>query len=541
MNCYEVGAARRPPFRRRGRAAAVSVLAVFLGAAPLGAQTSGEPTSRPATGTIITIGGKIDNIARDSIQRRLDEALSQGATTIVFELHTPGGLATSALDICRTIKSVPAGVRTVAWVHPEAYSAGAMIALACHEIWMSPSSAIGDAAPISISSGGGLESLGKTERAKAESPILQEFRDSAARNGYDPLLARAMVTLGTDVWWLERTDGSGPRRFVTGDEKEKLVDNVAADKREWRPVESYALTVDGQRREFPVREPVVRADELLTLSQYDAVAFGFARGIAPNVPDLTHDLQLAAAPARLAVTGWEQFASWLNSAIVRGILLVIVLLGAYIEFHTPGVVVPGITALIALAIFLAAPYAAGMAGMWTVLLVVLGLVLIALELFVIPGFGLPGIAGALLLIAGLIGSFVPSEPGATPFSWPHLPGTWTALTTGLKVFTLSILVSLVGMVLLAQYLPRTRLAGGIVAANPAADAVVPAEAYPTVALGDLGVVTGDLRPGGQARFGHEVVDVQSQGEYVAAGRRVQVIRREGMNVIVRPLPDEAQA
>ncbi len=510
------------------------LLVLFWAAA--GPLAAGDPPARPR-GAVIPINGTIDDIMRDSIERRLREALDAGATTIIFEMDTPGGLVSSALDICRLIKNVPSNIRTVAWVNPQAYSAGAMISVACREIWMSPSSSIGDCAPIMVVPLGGVQELGGAERAKAESPILQEFRDSAARNGYDPLLSRAMVVVGEEVWWIERPGDTPERRFVVTEEKKKLIDEVAPEQREWRLVESYTEPVTG--KVIPLAQPVDRADELLTMSQFDAVAFGFARGIATNLNDLTEHLGLAAGPVRYERSGWEKFAAWLNSPVVRGILLVIVLVGGYLEFQSPGLILPGATALIALAIFLAAPYAAGLAGIWTVVILGVGVILLGIELFVLPGFGIVGLVGVLLILVGLLATFVPQEPALPTFSPPNLRGMWEGLLTGMKVLTASVLVSMAGIALLVRYLPRTRVAAGVVLANPNADALALSDAHPEVAaVGDVGVVTGDLRPGGQARFGQEIVDVTSQGEYVEAGRRVQVIRREGMRIEVRPLPDE---
>lgn len=517
------------------RAARVGGLLALLLAAggPLAAE---DPRPRPR-GAVVPIRGMIDDIMRDSLERRLTEAQDAGATVIIFELDTPGGLVSSALDICRMIKNIPPDIRTVAWVHPQAYSAGAMIAVACHEIWMSPSSSIGDCAPIMVVPLGGVQELGGAERAKAESPILQEFRDSAARNGYDPLLSRAMVVVGEVVWWIERTGDVTERRFVGPDEKKKLIDEVAEEEREWRVAESYDEPTSG--RTIPLAQPVVRGDELLTLSQFDAVAFGFARGIVADLDDLGERLGLAQAPVRYERSGWERFAAWLNSPVVRGILLVIVLVGGYLEFQSPGLILPGATALIALAIFLAAPYAAGLANIWTLLILVVGVILLGVELFVLPGFGFVGLLGGVLIAIGILATFVPQEPALPTFSPPSLRGMWDGLLTGMKVLTASVLVSMAGIALLVRYLPRSRIGSGVVLASPAGATLALDDAHPEVAaVGDVGVVTGDLRPGGQARFGQEIVDVTSQGEYVEAGRRVQVIRRQGMRIEVRPLPDE---
>ncbi len=532
----------RPSGIRRGwrgrRALCVGLVGVLgLLSVPL----AGEPTTRPTRGAVIPIHGVIDDIMRDSIERRLTEAQIAGATVVIFEMDTPGGMVTSALSICQMIKTLPADLRTVAWVNPRAYSAGAMISVACNEIWMSPASAIGDCAPIMVAPTGGVAELGGTERAKAESPILQEFRESAARNGYDQLLSRAMVVMSAEVWWLEHMS-TGERRFVDELEKKALMDDVAEGERQWRLIESYTNVATG--KPVPLSQPIDRADTLLTLGQDEAVAFGFARGVVRDIAELSNRLELSGLPLRYPASGWERFAAWLNSPLVRGVLFMIVLIGAYVEFQQPGLIFPGVTAAVALVIFLAAPYAAGLANIWTFVLLGIGLVLLAVELFVLPGFGIAGILGIALILVAVIGTFVPQEPapGTEPapfFSWPSLPGTWKAIERGIQVLAGSVLVAILGILLLIRYLPRVRLAQGVVAPNP--DAAGLALVDPTerlIQIGDVGVVTGDLRPGGQARFGQEVVEVRSQGEYVEAGRRVQVLKREGMRIVVRPLPPE---
>lgn len=524
---------RTPRLPRRCAGAAAVLLLV---AWPLAAQST-----RPAgTGALIPIRGVIDDIQRDSLERRIEEARAAGADTLVFDLDTPGGLVSSALDICALIERQGDDVRTVAWVNPQALSAGAMISVSCDEIWMSPSSSLGDCAPIMIVPLAGPQELGETERAKAESPILQRFRDAAARNGYSQLLSRAMVTMGEEVWWLEKMDDPQERRFVSGPEKQELIDEVEPSERVWRLVSSYQLP--GERREVPVTQPVDRADSLLTMGENDAVAFGFARGIARNVEELTTRLGLAAPPAQLDVSGWESFATWLNDPLVRGLLLIIVFVAGYMELQSPGLIVPGAVALVALAVFLAAPYAAGLASIWTIAILVLGLLLLAAEILVIPGFGVAGVLGVILILIGVIGSFVPAEPSLPTFSLPNLQTTWDGIVTGIKVLMGSLAISVAGILLLVKYLPQSPAAVGVLTDNPENPALAVVDASAAVAqVGDVGVVTGDLRPGGQARFGQEIVDVSSQSGYVEAGRRVQVIRREGMSIVVRPLPEEHQA
>lgn len=494
---------------------------------------------RTTAAAVIPIRGEITDVLKDSIARRVEQSRADGAKTLIFEIDTLGGLVTSALDICQLIKSQPDDVHTVAWIHPKAYSAGAMIALSCNEILMSKRSAIGDCAPIMVSPTGGLEGLPPAERAKAESPILEEFRDSALRNGYPPLLCRAMVTVGEEVWWVERVD-TGERRFVTGAEKTTLLEEQKDGQPQWRLVEKYHDPVSG--RDEAVRQPVDAADSLLTLAQGEAVAYGIASGIAPDLDAVAEHLGLATPPVYHEIQSWEKFVMWLNSPLVRGLLFMIVLVGAYVEFQHPGLILPGATAAVALLIFLAAPYAAGLADIWTFVLLGIGLVLLAIEIFVIPGFGVLGLIGGVLVLIALIGTFVPREPDAPLFSWPRLPGTWEALKYGVAVLSGSVIVAFMGILLLLRYLPQLAAARRLIPANPDGASLVIADPFEGVALpGDLGIVTGDLRPGGQARFGQHIVDVQSQGEYVPAGRRVQVLQHIGMRIVVRPLPDEPTA
>ncbi len=525
---------------RAGRAGPGAALIALAAAGLMVGSLVGQPLRARPEAVVIPIRGEINDVLWRSVQRRVDEAREVGAKTIIFEMHTPGGLVTSALEISKLIKKLPAeGIATVAWVRDHAYSAGALISLSAQRIVMSSRSSIGDCAPIMIAPGGGLQELGKTERAKAESPVLEEFRDSATRNGYDWLLCRAMVTVGTEVWWIENTQ-THQRRFVETAEKKKLIDDVEPDERQWKLVEEFAdpLRPDGPPRKLA--QPIDSAEALLTLNQSEAVAFGLAIGIADTEQQLADLLGLKREPQRLEINNWEKVATWLSSPMVRGILFIIMLMGAYMEFQHPGLIVPGVVALIALVIFLGAPYLAGLADIWTFVVLLIGLVLLAVEIFILPGFGIAGVLGILLIVIAFIGSFVPPEPGAPPFAWPSLQGTWDAIKAAVLTLSAATIVAVFGIALLAKYLPQTPLARRLVLDNPQAPAPVAAtDPRELIRVGDVGEVIAPLRPAGQARFGQEVVDVQSQGQYIDNGTRVVVIRKEGMNVLVRPLEDRA--
>src|SRR5829696_6660717 len=190
----------------------MSILAVALCLAMPAAAlaTSPSPPAARETAVVISLSGTVDDFNRDALQRRYEKARRLGAGTVILEIDTYGGLVSSALDISRYIKN-QTDLHTIAFVNSKAISAGALIALACDEIVMTPSATLGDCAPIQYDPSGGLRTMGEAERAKAESPVLADFEESAQKNGYDPLLARAMVTVKTTVHYVEN-EASGKKR-----------------------------------------------------------------------------------------------------------------------------------------------------------------------------------------------------------------------------------------------------------------------------------------------------------------------------------------
>jgi membrane-bound serine protease (ClpP class) len=191
--------------------------------------------------------------------------------------------------------------------------------------------------------------------------------------------------------------------------------------------------------------------------------------------------------------------------------------------------------LIALAIFVGAPYLSGLANVWEIVLVFLGIGLIAVELFVIPGFGVLGIGGLMLVLVGLLATFVPEEPGRSfPLLFPSLPSTVEAIKVAIVTMVGAMTASLAGMVILSRFLPRMPLFNRLVPANPTPSEVNVEDPYLGAArVSDLGTTEGPLRPAGKARFGPLIVDVVTQGEFVEARVSVEVIERRGNRVVVR--------
>ncbi len=530
-------------------AVCVAVLASALASASVGAAqspsrdgptTSSSASSSGAGGTaaVIKLAGEVDDYNRDALFRRFDKARRIGARTVILEIDTYGGLVTSGLDISRFVKNQK-DLHTIAFVNSKAISAGAMIAMACDEIVMTPSGTLGDCAPIIISrSGGGYETVGGTERAKMESPILADFQESARRNGYDPLLARAMVTLKPAVHWIE--DDAGKRQFV--DEPEFLTLTAS---HKWHIVPGVA-------------DPIDSTETLLTVGSEVAHKIGLSKGEASSAQDLASQRGCTIA-AVYAPSAGDDLVTLLSSAAVRGILLSIFLTTLYVSLSSPGHGAAEATALISLGLLVGVPLLTGYAHWWEVAIVFAGLGLVAFEIFVFPGHLVSLVVGSVMVVGGLVLTFV-GDAWSVPGSW-EMPDTWKSLERGLFVVVGAMFCSMLLSAWLRrnmEYLPifnrlilRPPAPAGVAAAAPSplpgpptgpfVGGGVETDQWPFV--GTIGRSVSELKPGGSVEFPYgddtRIAAVISEGGFVEPGSKVVVKEVRGNRVIVRSVPRTA--
>jgi membrane-bound serine protease (ClpP class) len=505
---------------REWKHAILAIAALVLSAAISHRAFAAEATTSPSSpklAVVVTVEGRIDEYAKAEMERRFDKARALGADTVVLRIDTYGGLVTSALDMSRFIKRQH-DLHVIGFVHDKAISAGAMIALACVELVMAPDAVIGDAAPISVTPGGSVVGLGPAERAKIESPLLADFYDSAVKNHHDPLLAEAMVAVGRVVYWVQ--NGAGDRRFVDEDAYQALA------KDEWKPVEG-------------VRSPIDRADTLLTLDTDTATKIGLASQGAGSADALASARGYQVLADLSPGTG-EKFVEFLGGNWVRAVLLVVFLLSLYIGLHAPGHGVAEAFALASLGLLVGVPLMTGYAQWWEILAVMVGLTLLAFEIFVIPGFGVAGIAGIVLLFGGLVMTFVGNTPGL-PGVW-QLPQVREGLRTGIFTVIGGVAVTALLGSLIRRYLPRVPIFNRLILAAPAGKVAVapgidPNDVWPF--SGTVGVATTNLKPGGSAEFPYaddrRKTAVVSDSGYVEAGTKVAVIEVRGTRVVVRAI------
>lgn len=545
-------------------------------AKPLSASNLALPSG--ADIVVIPISGMIYDFTLISLERRVDMAIDSGASLIVIELDTPGGVVTSALKISKYIKGL--SVPTVAWVHNEAYSAGILLSAACDEIVMSPVSSTGDCAPVIM---GG--NLAPTERAKILSPILEEFRDSARANGYDYAMFHAMCVLGVELYLVEKNDGSGERRLVNQVDYEVMVKGKSTS--EVKPQVATAVTgnttpgaaatqpaagtvaidvgapsltvTDAERGLWIGVEVLPSGDKapggqihdgttLLTLNQTRAQDIGLSKATLISDQAIKQHYQ-AANIAAIPVTWSEGVAAVLTSWWMRAILVVVFLLGAYIELQAPGLSIPGAIAGLALLALVGAPFMIGLAEVWHILMFLIGFILVIIEIVFLPSFGLLGIGGLMMMFLGVVLAVVPTGSGfdgAGP-GWLPPPEMQGQLVASMFTTLLALLASGVGFYYITKHFGKIPGLNRLILSTeqPSGDGVgvdvtgrkihVSGDEVlggGTAQVGMAGETTCDLRPSGTAKFGEQIIDVVSVGPFIAAGQPVKITEVHGNRIVV---------
>jgi membrane-bound serine protease (ClpP class) len=431
---------------------------------------------------VIPLNGEISPPLHVFLRRAIKAAESAGAGAIIIEMNTYGGRLDSASDIVGVLNRTT--VPTYTFINSNAGSAGSLIALATRHIYMSPVSAIGAAAPV-LSTGADLPI---TEKEKTLSYWSALVRNSATRNGHNPDIGEA---------------------FMDKEREVKIGDRIVHPK-------GSLLTLNAQE-----------ATELIDGKPL------LADGIADSVDDLVKKAALKGSVVAVEPSGFERLAFWVTA--LAPLLLLLGIICAYLEFKMPGVSMPGIIAAICFALFFAGHYLAGLAGWEVVALFVLGVVFVLVEiLFFAHSTIVFGVVGIFLMLGALLWAMIDRYPGETFFP------TGDMLAVPLRNLFLSLLASAVAIVLLARFLPKTNLYRrfALMTTNPPGPSLagVPREFATALNLtpGMEGTAQTTLRPSGKGRFADHVVDVVTDGEFVAVDTPITVVQKDGMRVVVKP-------
>ena len=454
---------------------------------------------------VVNVSGTVDPGMAAFIKRALGVPTDDPDPYFVFEMDTFGGRVDSALQIVDTLLSAPEG-KTIAFVKNKAISAGALIALACSRLVMRKNTTIGDCAPITYSNEG-PKMLGE----KFQSPLRAKFRALAKRNGYPETLAESMVTAEMVVYSVEM---GGETIYM---------DSLA-----------FEDLSQAEKERVSSKKTIVAKGELLTMDDTEAFELGFSRMSVDNIDEMLRRMEIENYKLIRIEESWSE-ALVRYIGVITTFLLMIGLAALYMEIKAPGFGVPGIIGITCLALVFLNQYLVGLADYTELLLLILGIILLGFELFVIPGFGITGIAGLLFIAAGAIlalQDFVIPDPS---FPWQaellvknslHVLGAlFMAIIVAL--FVLRYIMPKLSIVVEGPYLNTTLK-------DSHADSIEAEKAK----VGDIGVTMTFLRPSGKVKIKDEVFDGITQGEFMEKGTPVKISEIKGNRIIVSRIPED---
>ncbi len=577
---------------------AFALVAVEVGLAQEGDQASAQsapissvPASRQAQEVVVLpIRTAIDRFTMKGLEQRLERAQEDGAQAVVIELDTPGGEVGAVLEISDLLKTsqVPT---IVAWVNNTAFSGGAIIAMACDDIVTNDPGTLGDAIPIQVSQLMGIQQLSEEERQKILAPLLVDLVDSARRNGYDEKLVQGFVSLGVELWMIERTrpgpEGQpvGERMFIDlaeyrmlfGEPPEARSSEIPSagtgqsvsqpeateadqadpsDPTAFRPAAPRLADLDaqqelsrglavpttraslseGDRGGWQVVAYVTDGKAPVTMTAEQLVRYGVANRVVTNDEQLKAFFG-ATSLERYEENFWFVVARFMSNPLIRGLLLVCVIVGFFVEMASPGLGVFGAIGMLALVGLLAPAAMVGMAGWWEFVALGLGALLVLVEVFVVPGLGVPGVIGAVLVFLGLLGTFT----GGNGFQ------TQGELLTGVVVLLLSLATAGVIIFLIAKNLGSIPGLNRLILKSVPSDgdddqpslfdAMSTGTTRVRLEVGTVGEAVGVLRPSGRARFGADLVDVVSVGSVIERGQPVRIVEATAFSVVVERADD----
>jgi membrane-bound serine protease (ClpP class) len=406
------------------------------------------------------IDSEIDLGLAPYISRVISEAEQNNADAIVFKINTFGGRVDAATQIKDAILS--SKVLTIAFINNRAISAGALIALSCNKIVMVPGSSIGAATVV--------DQTGQKVGEKYQSYMRSEMRSTAEKNG-------------------RRTD-----------------------------------IAEGMVDERVVVEGLSDSTTLITLTSEEAHKYLIADTVLTNFNELLSAFDLKNAKEVSITSNWaEDVVKFLNNSIISSILIMVGFFGLMAEIKSPGWGIAGTTALIALTLFFGSSYILQLASILEILLFVIGLGLLLAEIFIIPGFGVAGISGIVLIFASIFLSLLGSEP----FIDMNMVSIAIIQLSGAMLF------ALLGMFFLVKYLPKSTTFNKLVLSE-SEKAEQGFVSYPSEKdlMGKVGIAYTTLRPGGTAVIDSRRIDVVADSEYIDKDVKIKVIRVEGIKVVV---------
>jgi len=416
------------------------------------------------------LNGEIGPAAWRKTDQAFREAQRVQAAAILIEINTYGGMMNYADSIRTRILNTP--VRTIVYINRNAASAGTLIALACDAIYMARGASMGAASVVN--------EQGEIMPEKYQSYMRGLMRATAEAKGRDPKIAEAFVD----------PDVALPKLKSPG--------------------------------------------KVLTLTTTEAVSAGMANAEVTGTADILAKEQFKDVGIQRYRETWvDQVINFLINPAVSGVLILLIIGGIYFEMQTPGIGFALVVTVVSALLFFAPLYIQGLADNWEIGLFVIGIILLLLEIFVIPGFGVAGILGVLCLVSGLAFSLVPNDR----FNFRPLEPN--------QLFSafLMVIVSMIGAVVLCVLFGKSVLKSKAFKRLVLADEQRAGEGYVSSVkmlelLNKEGVAKTALRPSGKVEIEGKWYDAVALDGYIEKDSKVYVEKHENYNLFVRRKQEE---
>lgn len=412
---------------------------------------------------------EINPAAWRTTQKAIEEAKEMKADLILLHMNTYGGMLESADSIRTAILNCPIPV----WVFIDnnAASAGALISIACDSIYMRRGASIGAATVVNQNA----EALPD----KYQSYMRSMMRATAEANGRNPDIAQAMVD---------------PDVYIEG---------------------------------------IIDSGKVLTFTTSEALANGYCEGQAETIEELFQNAHIVNYEIhKQEITAMDRVIGFLINPMISGLLIMIIIGGIYFEMQTPGIGFALFASVIAALLYFAPLYLEGLAEHWEILLFIGGLGLLALEVFVIPGFGVAGVGGIILVITGLTLSMVRNSG----FSMPD--GDYVPVLRSLAVVSMAIFLGLISSFWLGKRLITSSVFGRTMALtqeNSSADGYIASDSSLKNVIGKKGIAHTYMRPAGIIEIEGNQYDACTRFGFIEKGEAIQVVDFEGAQLIVKKI------
>ena len=389
----------------------------------------------------------------------IDEAKNENYDIIVIEMDTYGGAVNDADDIRTRILDFEKPIYV--WINKDAASAGALISIACDSIYMSSGASIGAA---TVVTGDGAQAPDKYQ-----SYMRSIMRSTAEAKGRDPKIAEAMV------------------------DEDIKVDSISQE------------------------------GKVITFSTKEAIEYGFCDAELNSVDEIMERQGIENYEiTKFELGSAENIISIFLNPIVSSILILLIMGGLYFELQTPGVGFPIIASIIALILYLTPYYLNGVAENWEIVLFFLGIILIVVEVFVIPGFGIFGVSGLIISVSSLILIMLNNDMFDFTF----------VISRDIMNASLSVLISVFAFGILILF-GGLRFTSSKAFKNISLDETQDtsmgyiSNKYPDNLVGKIGKAYTVLRPSGKIIIGDEIYDATSSGGFIEKNSKVKVVSNEG--------------